>query len=345
MGEFDSNGTSAPETETASNDGQATAPSFSRRGFIHAAGETVLVGSLSAAALGRAQAAPSENREGSGRRFEGRIAIITGGARGQGRSHAVQLAREGANIVLCDILEQISTIEYPLATQADMDETVKLVEGEGRRCIAIKADVRDPKAANSVVDRALREFGKVDILLANAGILGHARLTEISDQAFDDIVRTNLFGVFNFMRAVLPSMVERKFGRIVVTSSQAGRMGLANLAHYAASKWGVIGLVKTAALEVAQQGITVNAVCPTAVNTPLGNNAVSWRRVLPGDPAPTREKFEAKLREHPWLPQGIIWVEPEEVTDAILFLASDQARHITGSVIDVQAGVAASNIA
>lgn len=226
-----------------------------------------------------------------------------------------------------------------------MDETVKLVEQEGGRCIAIKADVRDSKATNGVVDRTLQEYGKIDILLANAGILGAAPFAEISDQAFEDTVRTNLFGVFYFMRAVLPHMAERNYGRIVVTSSQAGRMGWSRLSHYAASKWGVIGLVKSAALEVAKKGVTVNAVCPTAVNTPMGNNPIAWHQVLPNDPMPTREKYEAKMREHPMLPQGVPWVEPEEVTDAVLFLASEQSQHITGSVIDIQAGAAASNIA
>jgi len=332
----------SPETEAPAADGQDAASAFSRRGFMQAAG----VGSLSAAAaIGGAQAASSDKSAGGGRRFEGRVAIITGGARGQGRAHAVRLAREGAHVALCDILEPIGTIDYPLATQADMDETVKLVQREGGRCIAIKADVRDPKAVNGVVERTLGEFGKVDILLANAGILGAVPFTDISDQAFEDTVRTNLFGVFNCIRAVLPPMTRQNYGRIIATSSQAGRMGYARLAHYAASKWGVIGLVKSVALEVAKKGITVNAVCPTAVNTPMGNNPIAWRQALPGDPDPTRAKYEAKMREHPMLPQGVPWIEAEDVTDAVLFLASEQSQHITGSVIDIQAGAAAGNIA
>jgi SDR family mycofactocin-dependent oxidoreductase len=273
------------------------------------------------------------------------VALITGAARGQGRSHAVRLAREGARIVLCDILEQIPTIGYPLATQADMDETVRLVTQEGGRCIAIKADVRDPKVAAGAVERSLREYGRLDILLANAGVLDMAPVAEISDQVFDDVVRTNLFGVFHFMRAAIPAMQAQAYGRIVVTSSQAGRMGFSHGAHYSASKWGVIGLVKSAAAEVASSGITVNAVCPTSVNTPMVNNANAWRQAFPGNPAPTQAAYEAKMREHPMLPQGVPWVEPEDVTDTILFLASDEARHITGSVVDVQAGAAAGNIA
>jgi SDR family mycofactocin-dependent oxidoreductase len=320
-------------------------PAVSRRTLLQGAGEAALAASLTVAGRAQADTASSEPRALSARRFEGRVALITGGARGQGRAHAVRLAREGASVVLCDILEQIPTVEYPLASQADMDETVRLIRAAGGRCLAIKADVRNPHAAADAVGRTIKEFGKLDILLANAGILGSAPLKELSDQGFEDIVSTNLFGVFNFMRSAIPPMEARHSGRIVVTASQAGRMGFAQGAHYAASKWGAIGLVKSAALELAKSGITVNAVCPTSVNTPMVNNPTAWRRLLAGDPAPTREKFEAKMHEHPMLPQGVPWVEPDDVSDAVLFLASDAAQHITGSVIDIQAGAAASNIA
>jgi SDR family mycofactocin-dependent oxidoreductase len=317
---------------------------LSRRSLLNAAGGAAFATSLSMAGSGRADPAAKSSAI-PARRFQDRVALITGGARGQGRAHAVRLAREGASVVLCDILEQIPTIGYPLASQADMEQTAHLVKESGGQCLAIKADVRDPKAASGAVERTLSEFGKLDILLANAGVLDMAPLAEISDQAFDDVVRTNLFGVFHFMRASIPAMQAHTYGRIVVTSSQAGRMGFSHGAHYSASKWGVIGLVKSAAAEVAKNGITVNAVCPTSVNTPMVNNANAWRQAFPGNPAPTQVAYEAKMREHPMLPQGVPWVEPEDVTDTILFLASDEARHITGSVVDVQAGAAASNIA
>ena len=328
-----------PESKVSGALNPSAAPSVSRRGLMQSAGGTIMAGAVASVALSNADAAPSTSRP-----FEGRVAVITGGARGQGRSHAVRLAREGASIVLVDILEQIGSMDYPLATQADMDEAVRLVQSEGQRCLPIKADVRDAHATNGVIDRTLHEFGKIDILLANAGILGGAPLAKTTDQMFEDTIRTNLFGVFNYMRAVLPSMIDRNYGRIVVTSSQAGRMGYDWLSHYSASKWGVIGLVKSAALEVAKNGITVNAVCPTAVNTPMGNNPVMWAKTLRGDPTPTREKFEAKMRANASLPQGVPWVEPEEVTDAVLFLASERSRHITGSVVDIQAGAAAANL-
>lgn len=311
---------------------------LSRRGVIGATG-----GLLGVAAANAAEAA-AQPAKGAGR-YQGRVAVITGGARGMGRSHAVALAREGATVVACDILEQISTIPYPLATQADMDETGRLVTAAGGRFLGLKADVRDPKAADMVVARSLEQFGRIDFLLPNAGVYTTSSAAKMSDQVFDDMIRTNLYGVFHIIRAALPSMTQRKAGRIVATASQAGRMGLADTAGYAASKWGVIGMVKSVALEVAKQGITVNCVCPTAVNTPLLNNPIAWAAALPGDPSPTREKFEAKMRVNPYTPQGVPWVEPEDVTTAILFLLSDEARYMTGLAVDVSAGGAAGFMA
>lgn len=279
------------------------------------------------------------------RRFEGRVAVITGGARGMGRTHAVALAREGATIVACDILEQISSLTYPLATQADMDETGRLVAAAGGKFLGLKTDVRDAKAADAVIARTVDQFGRVDFVLANAGVYEPSSVAQMSDQLFDDVVRTNLYGVFNIMRAALPPMTKQRYGRIVATSSAAGRRGLASTAHYCASKWGVIGLTKSLALEVAEDGITVNSVCPTGVNTPLINNPVAWRRALAGDAEPTQAKFEAKMRAGGGTPQGVPWVEPEDVTATVLFLLSDDARHITGSAIDVSAGGAAANMA
>lgn len=317
---------------------------ISRRNALHAAGAFAAAGSLGGlmGASGAASAKATPDSTPSDKRFQGRVAVITGGARGQGRSHAVALAREGANIVACDILEQIPTVAYPLATQADMDETARLVTAAGGKFVGLKADVRDAAAANTVIERATSEFGKVDFLLANAGIYTTGPMATMSDAMFDDVIRTNLYGVFNIMRAALPSMTGNGFGRIIATSSMAGRMGYANTGHYCASKWGVIGLAKAVALEVAKQGITVNSVCPSGVNTPLMNNAVNWREALADDPAPTREKYEAKMRANAYSPMGVPWVEPEEVTALMLFLLSDDARHITGTAIDVAAGGSAS---
>lgn len=313
-------------------------PTISRRHFFASAGAmaaaTATAGTAEAAALAQ-----------SGKRFAGKVAWITGGARGQGRSHAQRLAAEGADIILSDSLTSLPTIDYPMARQSDLDETAAMVRAAGGRVLALKSDVRDPAAAAEVARKGMETFGKIDLLVANAGVYGTASMTSMDDALFDDIIRTNLYGVFHSIRAVLPGMVERRSGRIVAIASLAARTGQMNSAAYCASKWGVIGMVKATALDVARSGVTVNCVCPTAVNTPLLNNPVAWKRALPGDTEPTQAKFEAKMRANPFAPQAVPWVEPSDVSDSVLFLLSDEARHITGSAIDVAAGSMAGNVA
>lgn len=313
-------------------------PTISRRQFVVSAG--AVTASSSAGSV--AQAAASERPVG---RFAGKVAWITGGARGQGRSHARRLAAEGADIILSDSMTSLPTIEYPMASQADLDETAAMIGETGRRVLALRSDVRDPAAATDVAQKGLEMFGRIDLLVANAGVYGTSPLASMSDALFDDIVRTNLYGVFHSMRAVLPGMVARRSGRIVAIASLAARSGQMNSAAYCASKWGVIGMVKATALEVAKSNVTVNCVCPTGVNTPLLNNPAAWKRALPGDADPTQAKFEAKMRLNPFAPQGVPWVEPSDVSDSVLFLLSEEARHITGSAIDVAAGSMANNVA
>lgn len=329
----------SPAEENATPDTESGGgAAMSRRAMIGMAGGMIgTAGIMTGAAAQTPGEAPA--------RFAGKVAVITGVARGMGRAHAIMLARNGASIVGCDILESIDTLDYPLATQADMDETERLVREAGGRFVGIKADVRDSQAANGVVERATRDFGRVDFLLANAGIFSTKPLAEMSDRQFDDVVRTNLYGVFNIMRAAVPPMTRQNYGRIVVTSSAAGRMGIGTMSHYCASKWAVIGLAKALALEVAKRGVTVNCICPAGVNTPLTNNPAAWRRALPNDPSPTREAYEAHARANAFTPQGVPWVEPEDIADAALFLLSDDASHITGTALDVAAGGAASTMA
>ena len=276
-------------------------------------------------------------------KLDGKVAIITGGARGQGRSHAVTLAREGADIVICDIASQIDTVPYPMATSADMEETVRLVEDLDRRCVAVQADVRDGAQMQAVAERAMSEFGRIDILLANAGISSTSTVVDMTDEQWRDMIDTNLTGVFNSIRAVLPHMIERRSGRIVATASMAGRVGMPNIAHYVAAKWGVIGLVKSVAMEVAQYGITVNAVCPTTVNTPMIHNDATYKLFRPDLENPTADDALAAFSSLNVLP--IPWVEPEDISNAILFLISDDARYITGTAVEVAAGMNASNAA
>jgi SDR family mycofactocin-dependent oxidoreductase len=274
-------------------------------------------------------------------KLDGKVALVTGGARGQGRSHAVTLAREGAEIVVCDVARQVDTVPYPMGTQAQLDETVRMVEDLDRRCVAVPADVRDSGQVQGVVDRAIAEFGHLDILLANAGIFSFSTVADMTDEMWDDMLDTNLKGVFHSLRAVLPHMIERRSGRIVATSSMAGRGGFPNIGHYVAAKWGVIGLVKSLAMEVGQYGITVNAVCPTVVNTDMIRNEHAYRLFVPGAENPTDEQALEAFATLNAMP--VPWVEPQDISNAILFLVSDDARYITGNAMPVAAGQNAAN--
>ena len=265
-------------------------------------------------------------------RLEGKVAMVTGGARGQGRSHAVAFAREGADVVVCDIDQQVETVPYPLSGAADLEETARLVREQGRRCLAQAADVRDAAQVDGVVDAALAEFGRLDVLAANAGVWAASQLSEMSDELWRDVVEINLYGVFHAIRAVSRPMIEQGSGRIIATASTAARSGLPNMGPYVASKWGVLGLVKTAAMELGQHGITVNAVCPGAVESGMTTTDALYRMFMPEEESPTREQAEEIIRTtmHQ-LPVG--WMGAQEITNVVVFLASDEARYISGTGI------------
>ncbi|MGE3286196.1 MAG: mycofactocin-coupled SDR family oxidoreductase [Pseudonocardia sp.] len=276
-------------------------------------------------------------------RLEGKVALITGGARSQGRNHALTFAREGADIVVCDIAEQLPSVHYDMSGPDDLAETVKLVEALDRRCVAVQADVADTAAMSAVVDHGLEQFGHIDILLANAGIVGHAPFADITDEEWDDMIAVDLTGVFKSFRAVIPTMVEQGSGRIIVTSSIVGRTAVPGLAHYCAAKWGCIGLMKTAALELAPHGITVNAVCPTNVDTAMIQNTHMYGAFAPDLADPTRDDVYDAFVAVNAIP--IPWLEMQDVSNVMLFLASDDARYITGESIHVAAGWNAPNVA
>jgi len=305
--------------------------SLTRRGVV-ISGAAALA-STAAIAIQRPDQAIAQQSENTllpvTRRLNGKIAIVTGAARGIGRACAIALAREGADIVAMDIAHNIDGLSYSLATPADLAETVRLVEAEERRCLSVQADVRDMNQMSDLVERSLQEFGKIDILVANAGVNASASLTEVSDQQWRTVIDVNLIGVANSIRAVLPHFIGQKQGSIVAISSTFGRQGTGvGLAHYAASKWGIIGLVKAAALEAAPHNITVNAVAPTAVRTGLGGG-------VPTDPAEL-EAAEQDLLQYNALPIAVL--EPSDVAESVVFLVSPQARYVTGAVLDVAAG-------
>lgn len=272
-------------------------------------------------------------------RVEGKVAFITGAARGQGRSHAVRLAQEGADIIAVDLLGTVGTVGYPLATQEDMGETVRQVEALDRRIIASKADVRDSAALKAAVDDGVAQLGRLDIVLANAGIASFAPVDEMTDEMWDDMIDINLTGVFKTVRAALPHLkAGGNGGAIVLTSSTAGIKGLANLAHYVAAKHGVVGLVKTLANELAPHMIRVNSVHPTSVDTTMIHNQQTYALFRPDKPPSdvTRDDVGEAFQIMNALP--IQWVEPVDISNAILWLVSDEARYVTGVQLPVDAG-------
>jgi SDR family mycofactocin-dependent oxidoreductase len=268
--------------------------------------------------------------------FTGRVALVTGAAHGQGREHAVQLARHRADVVLVDVPAPVQSVPYPLGTGAELAETRRLVEAEGRRALTVEADVRDPDAMRAAVARTVAELGSLDVVVANAGIVTYHRLVDMDDQAWHDTIDVNLTGVAHTVRAALGPMIEQRWGRIVVTSSQAARRGVPHLAHYAASKWALLGLVRTVALEVASHGgITCNAVLPGAVDTPMMHHDEVYSVFVPDVAAPTLADMESRLRD--LTPMPTTWIDPSDVTDAVLYLASPTSRYVSGTAIDVAA--------
>jgi (+)-trans-carveol dehydrogenase len=270
---------------------------------------------------------------------DGKVALVTGAGRGQGRSHALRLASEGADVIAVDIGGgRVETISYELASEADLDCTVEEIEGMGRRAVKAVADVRSLSDLQAAAEAGLSELGKIDIVCANAGIGSWAVAWEMTEQQWKDMIDINLTGVFNAVRAALPSMVERgEGGSVVLTSSTAGLRAYANTAHYTAAKHGVIGLMKVLAQEAGPHRIRVNAVCPTTVRTPLVINDSTFELFAPHLENPTEDDVREPFESLNILP-GVAWIEPGDVSDAVLFLCSDAAKYITGVALPIDAG-------
>lgn len=263
--------------------------------------------------------------------LEGKVAFITGAARGQGRSHAIRLAEEGADIIAVDICAQIDTVGYPMSTPEDLAETVRAVEALDRRIHATEADVRDREALQAAFDAGVAELGPVDIVLGNAGI-APLSLTPSPEEWFD-VIAVNLTGVYHTVEIAIPSMIERgQGGAIVLTSSTAGLAGIGGNTPgglgYTAAKHGVVGLMRSYANSLAPHSIRVNTIHPTGVNTPMVVNDV-MQQFLENDPAMGQAMANA-------LPVPMI--EAVDISNAIVWLASDAARYVTGVTLPVDAG-------
>jgi (+)-trans-carveol dehydrogenase len=273
-------------------------------------------------------------------RVSDKVALITGAARGQGRAHAVRLAQEGADIVAIDVVDNVvDWLPYGLSTADDLSETVRLVENEDRRIIARKADVRDRPAMAAIVEDAITEFGHIDIVCANAGIAPMGpKSWEITPEQWNDVIAVNLTGVWNTTAVVLPHMIERgEGGSIIITTSGAALRAVPNLSDYCAAKAGVLGYMRSLALEVGRYRIRVNAVAPCTVNTPMIAHDAMYQLFRPDLDSPTQADTIPRLTGISLLPEP--WIEPLDVANAVLWLASDEARYVTGVVLPVDLGV------
>jgi NAD(P)-dependent dehydrogenase (short-subunit alcohol dehydrogenase family) len=280
--------------------------------------------------------------------LKGKVTVVTGAARGIGRATSVAFAREGADVVGIDICAPVfppSGVEP--ACKEDLEETGKQVKSAGARWLQLVVDQRNMPALRAAATRAEQEFGGIDILFANAGVQAFKSLLEMDDADWQVQIDNNLTGTANAIRAFGPYLVKRGGGRIIVTSSTQGRHGMKNGAAYSASKWGIIGLMKSAALEFAPHGVTVNAVVPGLIDTPLTRHEERYAQALqeagqtptglPTDEDKAQQVLTAKT------PLGVPWIEPEDVAPAVVFLASDAARMVSGATYDVTGGDSAHN--
>lgn len=276
-------------------------------------------------------------------RVAGKVAFITGAARGQGRSHAVRLAEEGADVIAVDLSEEASKdvsrfSPYPMATEADLEQTAQLVAAAGGRVVTCHADVRDQDALDAAVAAGLSEFGHIDIVSANAGIGGFYRSAwEFSRDEWQAVIDVDLTGIWQTAKAVAPAMISQGGGgSIVITSSTMGMKGLPNMVPYVAAKHGAIGVMRALAHELAAFSIRVNAVAPTSVGTDMIFNDAIYRLFRPDLAEPGKEDTVEAFKSLNMLP--VPWNEARDVSEAVLWLASDQARHVTGIVLPVDAG-------
>ena len=270
-------------------------------------------------------------------RLEGKVAFITGAARGQGRSHAHRLAEEGADIIAVDVCRQVETVPYSTATSDDLAETVRLVEALDRRIVAVEADVRDLSALQAAADRGVAELGRLDIVVANAGISTMSPALDMTEELWQTMIDVNLTGVWKTVKASVPHIVSGgRGGSVVITSSLAAMITHENVAHYTAAKSGLVGFMRVLAKEVAPLSIRVNAILPTTVATDMVLNEPTYKLFRPDLEHPGRQDWEVAARALNALP--IAAVESVDLSNAILYLVSDDGRYVTGTTHVVGAG-------
>jgi SDR family mycofactocin-dependent oxidoreductase len=271
-------------------------------------------------------------------RVEGKVALVTGAARGQGQAHAIRLAEEGADIIAVDICGPIEGVGYAPSTPDDLAATVKLVEETGRRIVASEADVRDYTALEKAIASGVTKLGRLDIVAANAGIATFGAAISIPEASWQTMLDINLTGVWHTVKAAVPHVIAGgNGGSLILTSSAAGLKGFMNCAHYTAAKHGVVGLMRTLAQELGPQLIRANTVHPTNVSTKMFLNDDTYRLFRPDVTEPTEEDVVEVATMMNIMP--IPWVDPVDISNAVLFLASDEARYITGVALPVDAGL------
>jgi SDR family mycofactocin-dependent oxidoreductase len=261
--------------------------------------------------------------------FAGKVAFITGAAHGQGRATALALAGEGARVAAFDLAQPLSYPGYEMGSQSELDSLVAACAELGSECLAFSGDVRDDSAIRAAVDATVSGFGRIDILFNNAGICAYGLAHELTEDAWDTMLDINLKGAWLVARRVIPVMIRQRSGVIINNSSVAGLRGMARLSHYAASKWGLTGLTKSWAIELAPYGIRVNSIHPTGVNTPMNDGLAALEGLTPQEIA---ERSAGNLLPVPW-------IEPKDVANAVLYLASDRARYVTGAPLVIDAGL------
>ena len=287
-------------------------------------------------------------RPGRGSQLAGKVAVVTGAARGIGRAIAVEFAANGADVVALDICGPVSPASNARpATPEELDETVGMIRAYGRKGEAVRADIRNLPQLRQIADKVAQDHGRIDIVVADAAIQRWVPLLEMQDSDWFDVIENNLNGTANTIRAFAPKMVAQKQGRIIVLSSMQGLHGTKGAASYSASKWGIIGLMKSAAMELGEHNITVNALLPGLVDTPLTRYETRLSRSMgehmanpPENPTP-QQAWDVRA---PTVPLKVGWLQPDDISPAAVFLASDAAAMVTGAEFQVTGGDSAKSV-